>query len=350
MAMFKPLKTERLLIRPVCPRDVNALIARRNDPEVAQYQDWPVPCERVSAEKIAAEDANGQAPNSWRMLTIADSEDTQVYGDVNMRIGSDGIAVVGYALAREFWGNGYATEALNAVVQWMFEECDVVRIDATIHPDHFRSGRMLENCGFEFVGVDRNTWWDRYGRVDDLRYALTPELLCDWNTRPRYAPQTVELIEPHPTGLREVLNLKVHHSQKRFVSPLVVSLAQVAVPPLEQGFENDANGPRVMPWPRIIHADGEPVGFVMMEVPTEHNPEPYLWRLLIDRYHQRRGIGGRVLQMVIGQALAWGSESLMVSWVPGIGSPEPMYLTAGFIPTGEIDDDEIVARLTLRQG
>ena len=63
--------------------------------------------------------------------------------------------------------------------------------------------------------------------------------------------------------------------------------------------------------------------------------------------HQRRGIGRQVLEQVAEQAREWGAESLLVSWVEGHGSPGPMYERFGFVPTGEIDDDEIVARLPL---
>ena len=103
----------------------------------------------------------------------------------------------------------------------------------------------------------------------------------------------------------------------------------------------------MVPWPRIVHADGEAVGFVMMQEPTTTHPDAYLWRLLIDRMHQRRGIGKRVVQAVIDQAREWDCSALSVSWVPGVGSPEPMYLAVGFEPTGEIDDGEVVARLQL---
>ncbi|MBA2317379.1 MAG: GNAT family N-acetyltransferase [Euzebyales bacterium] len=41
-------------------------------------------------------------------------------------------------------------------------------------------------------------------------------------------------------------------------------------------------------------ADQEIVGFVRLALRTPHHPEPYLWRLLIDRLHQRRGLGHRV--------------------------------------------------------
>lgn len=63
--------------------------------------------------------------------------------------------------------------------------------------------------------------------------------------------------------------------------------------------------------------------------------------------HQRRGIGTAVLQLVADQCREWGDTELMISWVPGIGSPEDLYRKFGFVLTGEVSDGEVEARLTL---
>jgi diamine N-acetyltransferase len=86
---------------------------------------------------------------------------------------------------------------------------------------------------------------------------------------------------------------------------------------------------------------------VMVAEQTSTFPHPMLWRLLIDRTHQRRGIGWKTLDLLATHFRARGCKQLLVSWVPGRGSPEPMYLRYGFIPTGEVDGDELVASLTL---
>jgi len=97
------------------------------------------------------------------------------------------------------------------------------------------------------------------------------------------------------------------------------------------------------PVPDVV--DGELVGFVMLAERTARHPEPYLWRLLVDRRHQRRGIGDRVLDLLVDRLRRAGAPSLLVSWVPGRGSPAPFYLRRGVRPTGVVDDGEIGARL-----
>ena len=348
--MFTPITTERLLLRPTRPSDAHAFFERRNDPEVAELQDWdvPYPLERAEASMAELAEMTALPIDDWWVLTVTDLDDTAIYGDLVFKLENDGrTAEVGYTLDRDQWGNGFASEALAAVVEWLFAEQGVSRVSAMLHPDNGRSARVLESCGFLFEGHLRNSYWRGEENSDDWVYGMTPEDHQRWVSRERSRPDVIELLEPYPTGLRHVVTLATHHSQEKFVSPITVSLAQMAIPPYEEGFAGNDGDPRVVPWTRIVHADGEPVGFVMVESPTEANPEPYLWRLLVDRMHQRRGIGKYVIERVIEQARAWGSESMSVSWVPGVGSPEALYLAMGFVPTGEIDDGEIVGRLVL---
>jgi GNAT superfamily N-acetyltransferase len=68
---------------------------------------------------------------------------------------------------------------------------------------------------------------------------------------------------------------------------------------------------------------------------------------LIDREHQRRGIGKQVLDLVIDHAKRTGAPRLDVSWHQGKGSPERFYLDYGFVQTGMKLGDEVEASLDL---
>ncbi len=80
---------------------------------------------------------------------------------------------------------------------------------------------------------------------------------------------------------------------------------------------------------------------------TGQHPEPYLWKLLIGRLHQRRGIGQRVLALLVDRLRAEGRSTIVTSWGEGQGSPRPFYERLGFVPTGNTVDGETEARLTL---
>jgi diamine N-acetyltransferase len=62
---------------------------------------------------------------------------------------------------------------------------------------------------------------------------------------------------------------------------------------------------------------------------------------------QRHGYGTAALALACDEVRSRGGTELYTSWVPGEGSPGPFYERLGFVPTGELDEDEIVGRLTL---
>ena len=95
-----------------------------------------------------------------------------------------------------------------------------------------------------------------------------------------------------------------------------------------------------------MRADGDVVGLVVVARSHSGDQPPRLWRLLVDHAHQRHGIGGAVIDLVADQCRAWGAEELLVSWSTGKGSPGPMFLATGFVPTGG-GDGEIEAHRVL---
>jgi GNAT superfamily N-acetyltransferase len=169
---------------------------------------------------------------------------------------------------------------------------------------------------------------------------MTPDDRRAWTDRSRTRPVHVELVEVTHQSLTEVERLATHRSQRRFVATVAQSLADALIP-------EEHDGETAVPWYRAIVADGVITGFVMTTEPTRVGPTPYLWRLLVDRLHQRRGIGGMAVDLVIDRVRSLGAPAIEVSWVDGAGSPAPLYLGRGFVPTGDIDDGEIVARLDL---
>ena len=96
----------------------------------------------------------------------------------------------------------------------------------------------------------------------------------------------------------------------------------------------------------------EPVGFAMISdgIPLATLEEdstlvgPYfLWRLLIDERHQRRGYGTAALDALVGYVRSRpGARTLLVSCHPGTDGPEPFYERYGFVPNGRIVEGENV--------
>lgn len=135
-------------------------------------------------------------------------------------------------------------------------------------------------------------------------------------------------------NVRTVFNLSVAPGQQQFVASNAWSLAQ-------------AYALHDIAWPRAIVAGSEVVGFLMLQIDPvdEHGHHFFLWRLMVAAAHQRRGIGTAALGLVLDEVRRRGGRALFTSWVPGDGSPGTFYQRLGFVPTGEVEEGQIVGRL-----
>jgi diamine N-acetyltransferase len=140
--------------------------------------------------------------------------------------------------------------------------------------------------------------------------------------------------------------LRVAPGQEQFVASVETSL------------EEAIQYPEACPRYWTAHDGDEVVGFVMLSdgIPEDvlaRDPTlvgPYfLWRLLIDAGRQRQGYGTAALDALVDYVRGRpGAEALLTSAGQGEGSPQQFYERYGFVPTGEIHEDEVVLRLDLR--
>lgn len=341
--MFEPLRTSRLLIRPFVADDAAGLYARRNDPDVARWQNWTLPYSMEKAQELVESvmAMEGPADGEWWMGAITHADTGEVVGDlaVNLTWGAR-CGEIGYTLGREHWGNGYASEAAKAMLEHLFDTVGVTRVTGMLHPENLASAMVLERIGFRFEGHTRLSYWVGDDNSDDWIYGLTRADWEAWRNRPIGRPASVCLVEISPEDARRALSLETHKTQERFVAPMAASFTDALFP-------ETVDGAPVVPWMRGIEADGEMAGFVMLARTTSHHPEPYLWRFLIDRVHQRRGLGALALDLVEAECRSMGDRSILTSWVPGRGSPEGFYLRRGYVPTGKVIDGEIEGRKVL---
>lgn len=336
---FPEIETERLVLRQPVMGDVDALHARRNQPDVARYQNWELPFPYEKAREMVAGDIDDRdATDGWNMLVIDDRTTGETLGDLAVGMTFDGrCAEIGFTLPVEHWGNGYATEAAEAMVAHLFTGVGVSRVFGMLHPDNPASARVLERLGMVFEGHTALSFWVGDDNSDDHIYGMTRAQWEEWRSRPTNRPSEVSLIEIGPDNSDDVARLRTHKTQERFVAPMDYSFRDALFPEI-------AGGAPVRLWMRAVEADGVLVGFVMVAAPRDHDPEPFLWRLLIDRLHQRRGIGKMVLHALEDQCRQWGVDSILVSWSAGVGSPAPFYMRNGFVATGRIIEGEVEAR------
>lgn len=119
---------------------------------------------------------------------------------------------------------------------------------------------------------------------------------------------------------------------------------------VQEALNEAADCPEGNPWYRAVVADGTVVGFVMLSWNVTPDPPDiigpwFLWKLMVDRQHQGRGIGAAVVQSVATIVSAEGATELLTSYVPADDGPAGFYARLGFVPTGDLDSegDTIVA-------
>jgi GNAT superfamily N-acetyltransferase len=150
---------------------------------------------------------------------------------------------------------------------------------------------------------------------------------------------SIELREVTPEVREDLRSVRLGPGQDRFVASI------------EKSFADAAEVPEANPWYRAVYLDGDPVGFVMISWNVEPRPGIqgpwYLWRLLVDERRQGQGVGREIVLAIVDIIRAEGGDALLTSYVDEPGGPAGFYRRLGFVPTGEMDDGEVVTRLRL---
>ena len=102
------------------------------------------------------------------------------------------------------------------------------------------------------------------------------------------------------------------------------------VPSVGDSIGEATETPEGNPWYRAVYLEGEPVGFVMLS--WDVTPQPpaiighwFLWRLIVDQRHQRRGIGRAIVDQVVRLIRAEGATELLTGHGMGEGDPGGFY-------------------------
>ncbi len=145
-------ETKRLLLRPWADEDAPSLFRMAKDHEIGDRAGFPVHTSCEHSLQIIREVLS--QPVNYAVIRLSDGE---VIGSVGCKLshGEDphmrqGDMEIGYWVGNMFWGQGYATEAVRALVCRVFEETDAETIWCATLPDNFSSRRVQEKCGFVF--------------------------------------------------------------------------------------------------------------------------------------------------------------------------------------------------------
>lgn len=167
--MFEHLDTPRLRLRRFLSGDLPVLLAYRNDPEVARYQSWESFTPGEGAAFIEAQSLlEPGAPGRWFQFAITVKPDFPLIGDCALHVDADRVAEVGFTLGRAGQGQGFAAEAVRAVIRYAFLELGVPRIQAVVDARNAPAIGLLERVGLQpdkhlaRLAWFKNAWSDEY--------------------------------------------------------------------------------------------------------------------------------------------------------------------------------------------
>ncbi len=151
------IRTERLLLRLPEPGDAPGLLEAFADPEAMQYIGDGSTTDLAGAERAVTRSLERWQDWGIGMFTVERTEDARVLGRAGFlrwdpktwQIGGSETEI-GWGLAREHWGRGYATEAALALRDWGLTERGLSRLISLIRPGNLASVRVAEKIGETF--------------------------------------------------------------------------------------------------------------------------------------------------------------------------------------------------------
>jgi len=152
-----------------------------NDPATRQHQPiqpTTMAEQAVMLNRFVDHDLANNTLPSYKWILI-ESESSQPIGFASfhrLQI-EQGIGRIGYSISPEFWGKGYATQAVVQLTSLIFRKTNMERLEAVCSIHNPASQRVLDKAGFKYEGVRRDYLRIRDERIDHHSYAI---LKSDW--------------------------------------------------------------------------------------------------------------------------------------------------------------------------
>ncbi|MCM1245813.1 MAG: GNAT family N-acetyltransferase [Roseburia sp.] len=153
------LETERLFLRKLTPNDVDDLHEWLGLDTIYKYWGRPVNKDEKNPELLFVDPRPNvkRKPSHDFIWGIESKENHSVVGIMEVfDVENDRLGNIGYRINPNFWNQGICTEALNCVVDFIFSETKLDRLNAEADIENVGSDRVLKKCGFTQEGCIRN--------------------------------------------------------------------------------------------------------------------------------------------------------------------------------------------------
>ena len=175
--MKKPIRieTKRLVLRDFVPGDWVRVHEYGSDKLVVRHLPWgpETPAQIRQFIKFVRSFARRQDRRQFELAVVLKSENRLIGGcGIRLRNPEQREGDIGYVFNRRYWGEGYATEAAKAIIQFGFSKLKMHRIWATCDPPNKASARVLEKAGMKREGLLRKNVFQKGAWRDSYLYAV----------------------------------------------------------------------------------------------------------------------------------------------------------------------------------
>lgn len=175
----KTIETARLVLRRLEPTDAEMMFRNwTGDDHVTRFLRWDAHKTIEETKKMIRQWIDNYQYEStyyWGMYLKTD----EMIGSIGVTITSeyDYTGALGYKVGSRWWSQGYSSEAARAVIDYMFRNTDIERIDAFSSVENPASGKVMEKSGMRYEGLLRHYYKTRDGFHDCTLYGI---IRSDW--------------------------------------------------------------------------------------------------------------------------------------------------------------------------
>jgi ribosomal-protein-alanine N-acetyltransferase len=172
------LETERLVLRELILEDAPAIFQNYSDAEATEFIMEPL-TSLEQAQNLVQEFIDEYKQGERVFWAVVLKENNAFLGTCSYEgfHWEDFRAEIGYDLTKGYWGRGFMTEAVQAVIRYGFESLGLNRIEASTFPQNNRSISLLRRLHFQHEGTFRQNSWFKVKFWDEVFFALLKE---DW--------------------------------------------------------------------------------------------------------------------------------------------------------------------------
>ena len=149
MTAMRRVTTPRLVLEPQVAKHADAMFALLQDPAIYEHENEPPASIEWLRERFRKLESRTSADGQEAWLNwVVRGASSELMGYVQATIHRDASAAIAYVFASRYWGRGFASEAVDAMLAELAEYHSVRSVHAVLKRDNLRSIRLLERCGF----------------------------------------------------------------------------------------------------------------------------------------------------------------------------------------------------------